>query len=73
MDPIGPGVAETLPLFQRIQAAGRPLIVFGLNDAAQVAQLVAGLSPRGLCVIVQADTEAQAEALLAVAKGAASR
>ena len=73
MDPTGPSVAETLPLFQRIQEAGRPLIVFGLNDAAQVAQLVAGLSPRGLCVIVQADTEEQAEALLAVAKGAVSR
>jgi len=69
MDPLGPGVADVLPKFREIQEAGRPLIVFGLNDEAEVSRLVSGLSPRGLCVIVQADTKEQASALLALARG----
>ena len=67
MDPTGPRVSEILPILQRIQNAGRPLIVFGLNDPDEVGRLVAGLSPRGLCVTVQADTEDQAKQLIAVA------
>ena len=69
MDPTGPSVAEMLPSFRRIQEHGRPLIVFGLTEEEAVAQLVGELPPRGLCVIVQADTEEQAQALLSVAKG----
>ena len=68
MDPIGPSVSEMLPIFQQIQEHGRPLIVFGLNEEDDVAELVSNLSPRGLCIFMQADTEEQAEALLAVAK-----
>jgi hypothetical protein len=68
MDPTGPQVSEILPILQRIQQAGRPLIVFGLNDPDEVGRLVAGLSPRGLCVTVQADTEDQAKQLIAVAR-----
>lgn len=70
MDPTGPSVSEMLPIFRQIQERGRPLIVFGLEDEADVAELTSNLSPRGLCVIVLAYTEEQAEALLAVAKGA---
>ena len=69
MDPTGPGVAEILPVLRQLQNGGRPLIVFGLNDETEVSRLMAGLSPRGLCMTVQADTEEQAQALLAVAKG----
>jgi hypothetical protein len=69
MDPNGPGLAEMLPIFQQIQEHGRPLIVFGLDDEAEVATLVSVLSPRGLCVFPQADTEEQARALLAAARG----
>jgi len=69
MDPVGPSVADILPVLRQIQEGGRSLIVFGLNDQTEVSRLVAGLSPRGLCVIVQADTEDQARALLAGAKG----
>jgi hypothetical protein len=67
MDPGGPRVPEILPFLDRIQKSGRPLIVFGLNDPDEVGQLVAGLSPRGLCVTVQADTEDQARRLVAAA------
>jgi hypothetical protein len=69
MDPTGPGVTEILPVLRQLQKKERLLIVFGLNDETEVNRLVTGLSPRGLCVIVQADTEEQAQALLAVAKG----
>ncbi len=69
MDPGGPTVPEMLPLFRRIQEKGRPLIVFGLDEERDVAALVAGLSPRGLCVVVQADAEEDARALLSVVKG----
>jgi len=70
MDPGGPSVTGMLPSFRQIQEAGRPLIVFGLNEEEELAELIAGLSPRGLCIFVQADTEEQAEALIAVARGA---
>lgn len=67
MDPNGPRIPEILPVLNRIQQSGRPLIVFGLNDPDEVGRLVAGLSPRGLCVTVQADTEDQAMELVAAA------
>jgi len=57
MDPIGPSVSEMLPIFQQVQEHGRPLIVFGLNKEADVAKLISSLSPQGLCVFIQADTE----------------
>lgn len=68
MDPGGPSVPEMLPLLQQIQEKGRPLIVFGLDEGRDVAALVAGLSPRGLCVVVQADTEEKARDLLSIVK-----
>ena len=68
MDPTGPSVSEMLPIFRQIQDRGRRLIVFGLNEEADVVKLVSALSPRGLCVTVQADTEEQAAVLLAAAK-----
>ena len=69
MDPGGPTLSEMLPIFQRIQEEGQPLIVFGLDEERGVADLVAELSPRGLCVVVQADTPTKAKELLAIAKG----
>ncbi|MFH1571744.1 MAG: hypothetical protein ABIL09_27390 [Gemmatimonadota bacterium] len=68
MDPNGPRVAEMLPHFRRIQERGRPLVVFGLNEEAEVALLARSLSPRGLCVFVQADSPDQARHLLAAAR-----
>jgi len=69
LDPTGPTVAELLPTLQAVQAARRPLILFGLRDAAAISELRAGLSPRGLCLIVQAETPAEADALLSHARG----
>jgi len=68
MDPTGPRAGEMLPLFRQLQAARRPLIIFGLHEESEVRELVAGLAPAGVCLIVQTDTPAQAEALLAVAR-----
>lgn len=73
MDPSGPKVAEILPVLQRIQQAGRPLIVFGLNDPDEVGRLAGGLSPRGLCVYLQADSDDQAQCLVAVARNTQGR
>lgn len=67
IDPTGPRIREILPVLNRIQQAGRPLIIFGLNDPDEVGRLISALSPRGLCVTVQADTEEQARQLVAVA------
>jgi hypothetical protein len=64
MDPTGPQVRDILPVLKRIQAAGRPLIVFGLNDSAEIEELATELSPRGLCITVQADTPEQASSLV---------
>lgn len=68
MDPGGPSVTDILPVLKRIQAANRPLIVFGLNDPVEIEKLVNGLSPRGLCVTIQADTPEQAQHLVGIAR-----
>lgn len=67
VDPTGPSVAELLPFLRQIQDRKRRLIVFGLTGAAEVELLVNGLSPRGLCVTVQAADPAQARELLGAA------
>jgi len=64
LDPTGPSIEELLPLFRRLQAARRPLILFGVRDAGELRALAEGLSSRGLCLILQTDTPAQAEAIL---------
>lgn len=55
VDPCGPGLEEILARCQRIQAAGQPLIVFGLEDLQAFEQVVDALSPKGLCMIVRLD------------------
>lgn len=69
MDPMGPSVGEMLPLLGELQERGRPLIVFGLNELADIVELVNGAAPRGLCIIVQADTLEDASRLLRAARG----
>jgi len=68
MDPTGPHVGEILPALRRIQEAGRPLIVFGLNNPVEIEKMAAELSPRGLCITVQADTPEQAGPLVRSAR-----
>lgn len=68
MDPTGPSVAEILPLLRLIQERGRRLIVFGLCEEDEVCRAATGLSPRGLCLVVQADAPERAHQLLAAAR-----
>lgn len=69
IDPTGPTVSEILPVLQEIQAARRPLILFGMNKPEQLRSLMHGLAPEGLCLIPQADTATQAKQLLAEITG----
>lgn len=62
-------MSEILPVLQKIQAARRPLILFGMNKPEQLRNLMYGLAPEGLCLIPQADTVTQAEQLLAEIMG----
>jgi hypothetical protein len=62
-------VSEILPVLQKIQAARRPLILFGMNKPEQLRNLIHGLTPEGLCLISQADTATQAKQLLAEITG----
>lgn len=69
MDPTGPSVSEMLPLFRELHARRRPIVIFGLNEEEGIAELVNGVSPRGICIIVQADTMEDASRLIRIAKG----
>jgi len=69
MDPTGASVSEMLPLFRELQERRRPIVIFGLNEEEGIAELVDGISPRGICIIVQADTREDASQLIRVAKG----
>jgi len=64
MDPGGARSQKILPILKELQNSGRCLIIFGLNDPVEVETLVSNLSPRGLCLTVQADHPEQASRLL---------
>jgi hypothetical protein len=69
MDPMGPPVSGVLPVLQKIQAARRPLILFGINKPEQLRELMHGLAPEGLCLMPQANTATEAKQLLAEIMG----
>ncbi len=69
LDPTGPDSEALIPLFRQLQAARRPLILFGVRDAGELRALTAALSPRGLCLIVQTDTPAQAAQIFEETQG----
>ena len=49
--PKDPTVRELLPAFQRVQAAGKPLIIHCTTiTQAELDSLLTALSPRGLCI-----------------------
>jgi hypothetical protein len=58
-----PSMVEWLPLLQRIQAAGKRLVV--ACEDWEVPKLLDGLRPEGLLLSTQCATQAQAEALVA--------
>ena len=47
-DAVGPSTAELIPYFQRVQRAGRPLVVRGYFRPDEVRLLMDSLEPRGL-------------------------
>jgi hypothetical protein len=65
IDPIGPRVPELLDTFRRIQERKSLLIIGELEDMSMddVRLLFETLSPRGLCIVPKANTEAEADAL----------
>jgi len=74
MDPMGPRLAEIMPVFHLLQEAGRPFIVAIPTDgvaedpAGQIIQMARELSPRGLCIHIRADSIALAIELRDLAK-----
>ncbi len=49
--PADPSVLRLIPDFQKVQAAGKPLIIHGtIITQAELDGLLAALSPRGLCI-----------------------
>lgn len=59
----GPPVAGMLPYWQRIQDAGRPLLIRGSFTPDEARELVDGLDPRGLYLYIMVEDQAEIEAL----------
>jgi len=70
VDPMGPAVGELIPLFRELQAAGRPIILFGISNESDISELAKGISPCGLCIIFQAATLEEGRQLLLAARRA---
>lgn len=68
IDPMGPRPQQILPVLQRLQAAGRSLILFGVNAPEEVRFLASHLTGQGLCLTFQADDTDQAASLLKIAR-----
>jgi len=71
IDPMGPRPQKILPVLQRLQEAGRSLIIFSVTDPEEVRFLGANLSGRGLCLTIQADDRESAARLLQIARDGA--
>jgi len=68
VDPMGPAVEDLIPLFRELQAAGRPIILFGITDESDVHELARSISPRGLCIIFQSENLEEGNQLLRTAR-----
>jgi len=64
LDPSGPPLDKVLPVLKSVQQSQHPLIVFGISAADVLQELLNYLQPEGLCLVAQAETEAQAGILL---------
>ena len=62
-DALGPPVAKMVPHFQRIQQAGKPLLIRGSFRPEEVRLLMDSLDPRGLFLNVMVNDLAETEAL----------
>jgi len=59
----GPAIAGMIPYFQRIQRAGRPLLIRGSFTPDEMRQLVDALDPRGLYLYVMVTDMDEVESL----------
>jgi hypothetical protein len=62
-DALGPPVAKMVPHFQRIQRAGKPLLIRGSFRPEEMRLLMDSLEPRGLFLNIMVNDMAETEAL----------
>lgn len=62
-DALGPPVSKMLPFFQKVQRAGKPLLIRGSFTPDELRLLVDSLEPRGLMLYIMAKDMKEAEAL----------
>jgi hypothetical protein len=62
-DALGPSTAAMIPHYQKVQQAGKPLLIRGAFDAEELRLLLDSLEPRGLFLNIMADSVTQIEAL----------
>jgi len=59
-DELGPPVARMIPHFQRVQQAGRPLLIKGAFTRDELKMVVDSLEPRGLFLNVMVESVGRA-------------
>ncbi len=64
-DALGPGLADMIPYFRRVQRAGRPLLIKGSFTPDELKLVADRLEPRGLFLNVMAATMNEIEPLRA--------
>jgi hypothetical protein len=62
-DALGPSTAAMLPHYQKVQKAGKPLLIRGAFDTEEVRLLLDSLDPRGLFLNIMAGDIGRIEAL----------
>ena len=60
-DASGPPIEAMVPCFQRIQEAGRPLLIRGAFEPDELRMLVEALDPRGLFLLIMVRTLSEAD------------
>jgi hypothetical protein len=63
-DPGGTQLSDMMPALQKIQNAGKPLIVKGQFDQADLDQIRGQLSVRGLCIQPVVGSQSEADEML---------
>jgi hypothetical protein len=66
-DALGPPVAKMLPHFQKIQRAGKPLLIRGAFAPGELKLVLDSLDPRGLLLNVMVGSVAETEPLRNIA------
>jgi len=62
-DALGPSTAAMIPHYQKVQRAGKPLLIRGSFDAEELRLLLDSLDPRGLFLNIMAESVPQIETL----------